>query len=80
MTREPTEMELRVAEAMFVDANGPSVPFEQYVGRELWLKSARVAIRAMRHATDEMNEAAQWSIPTFIWEAMIDTASPPTAA
>jgi len=55
MTREPTEMELRVAEAMWADASPDiTVPFKECVNRALWIESARVAIRAMRDPTPEM--------------------------
>ncbi len=49
-----TEMEYRVAEAMYSDANPNGPSFGDYVGIDLWLKSARAAIRAMREPTEEM--------------------------
>ena len=71
MTREPTEMELRVAEAM------GGVGCDDY-----WVGLARAAIRAMREPTTEMLRDALIGMPVrtepaaAIWEVLIDAASP----
>ena len=68
MTREPTEMELRVALAIYkrktVMPNGElhlmkKTPWEklQNISRVKYLNDARAAIRAMRQETDAMNDA-----------------------
>lgn len=90
MTREPTEMELRVARAMFEasmfkDAGPWEAQSSEY--RRLAIVQARAAIRAMREPTDEMEVAGseEWMCSTATyedrsglnWRAMIDTASPP---
>jgi hypothetical protein len=75
MTREPTEMELRVAKAIRAcdenDKTGPLATYEEL---------ARAAIRAMREPTTEMKDAGHPEDgplkPYFAWIAMIDAASP----
>ena len=81
MTREPTEMELRVAGAMYEDAlaSVAHVPFAEYVGRENWIKSARAAIRAMREPTQGMLGVLRPTEDVHPWRAMIDAASPEEA-
>jgi hypothetical protein len=72
MTREPTEMELRVVEAVSGFGLG-----------EDRLAVARAAIRAMRTPTTEMLRDALIGMPVrtepaaAIWEVLIDAASPP---
>jgi hypothetical protein len=88
MTREPTEMELRVAKAladqMYVSEWDDLMP--SYRTRSL--EMARTAIRAMRDCTEQMVAQAQTSyeadlkgvgrtIIGCLWMEMIDAASPP---
>jgi hypothetical protein len=87
MKDAPTEMELRVAKAMYLDAHeeacalaGMTIPdFAEYAGRGLWIKSARAAIRAMREPTDDVREALFAHSPystDLLWKLCIDAASP----
>lgn len=78
MTREQTEMELRVAKAIRAcDENPKTGPLATY--EEL----ARAAIWAMRVPTTEMLRDALIGMPVrtepaaAIWEVLIDAASPP---
>ena len=80
MTRPPTEMEMRVAEAM---AN-ESAPWINCLSDEQALALTRVAIRAMRKPTIKMVTAAinsrvvgRPSHALLTWRPMIDAASPP---
>lgn len=81
---EPTEMELRVQEALAFAYNehDPESP-----DSDLFEDLARAAIRAMREPTEGMESAASdaaekhngrfyWCPPDVIWRAMIDVASP----
>jgi len=73
---EPTEMELRVAEAIkSVDDSKPTGG----LGAS-YLSLARAVIRAMREPTTEMKDAGHPEDgplkPYFAWTAMIDAASP----
>lgn len=59
---QTTEMELRVAKAMYEDAMRDDgvpdfIPFDGYMGKGLWLRTARAAIRAMRGPTVRMIDA-----------------------
>ena len=91
MTREPTEMEKRVALAIYerktVMPNGElhlmkKKPWEklQNISRVKYLNDARAAIRAMREPTTEMKDAGHPEDgplhPYFAWIAMINAASP----
>lgn len=91
MTNEPTEMELRVAHAIYERAtvmpNGQlhlmkKKPWEklQNISRVKYLNDARAAIRAMREPTTEMKDAGHPEDgplkPYFAWTAMINAASP----
>lgn len=75
MTREPTEMEERVTDALF-DAMRGSLAFHDAH------RLARAAIRAMRTPTTEtLREAGMGATCStediaFMWETMIDAASP----
>jgi len=78
MTRKPTEMEERVAEAIkSVDDSKP----KGGLGAS-YLSLARAAIRAMRTPTTEMLRDALIGMPVRtepaaeIWEVLIDAASP----
>ena len=78
MTSKPTEMELRVAEAIkSVDDSKP----KGGLGAS-YLSLARAAIRAMRTPTTEMLREAGLGATSstediaYMWEAMIDAASP----
>ena len=89
MTREPTEMETRVAKIILI-ADGVSMPSGKIrdwidlsnVQRNSYLKTARAAIRAMRVPTTEMLRDALIGMPVrtepaaAIWEVLIDAASP----
>jgi hypothetical protein len=78
MNREPTEMELRVAEAI------KSADYSKPAGGlgTTYLSLARTAIRAMREPTTEMLRDALIGMPVrtepaaAIWEVLIDAASP----
>ena len=78
MTRTPTEMELRVAEAI------KSADYSKPTGGlgATYLSLARAAIRAMREPTTEMLREAGLGATSstediaYMWEAMIDAASP----
>ena len=74
MTREPTEMELRVAEAI------KSVDYSKPTGGlgTTYLSLARAAIRAMREPTEEMIEAGfdEDGGRYITWIRMIYAASP----
>tara|TARA_R110000868_G_scaffold72509_1_gene211247 strand:+ start:2332 stop:2583 length:252 start_codon:yes stop_codon:yes gene_type:complete len=80
MTREPTEMELRVAKAICNVSNRAPWADENY---DLFLDEARAAIRAMREPTTKMlREAGMDGVCStedvaFMWGEMIDAASPP---
>lgn len=85
----PTEMELRVAEALFSVEYGniPNYQWEQEASSpELlayWVKCARAAIRAMREPTQQMLAIAEQQVPQrsrlgLCWQAMINAASPTT--
>ena len=83
--REPTEMELRVANAILGTLPGVPVGVNALAmltekSRDTLLDQARTAIRAMREPTQTMLDAAdRESGPGIwydIWEAMIDAASP----
>lgn len=84
MTREPTEMELRVARVLDPKAFGESDDsrldtFYRNL-RNAALEQARAAIRAMREPTPDMYDAGCTSFsenPADSYEAMIDAASPP---
>lgn len=91
MTRTPTEMELRVAKAMYVNAGGEdaddifAAPFIDPEIFASWLNNARAAIRAMREPTMEMCAAGWEEVPAcgirpdamkYPWRFMIDAASP----
>jgi len=87
MTRAPTEIELRVAKALYAVENhgltgGWDMEFTTPELREYWLESARAAIRAMRTPTTEMLRDALIGMPVrtepaaAIWEVLIDAASP----
>ena len=77
MTREPTEMEMKVAKAIRAceenEKTGPLATYEEL---------ARAAIRAMRTPTTEMLRDALIGMPVrtepaaAIWEVLIDAASP----
>jgi len=77
VTREPTEMELRVAKAIRAydenDKTGPLATYEEL---------ARAAIRAMHTPTTEMLREAGLGATSstediaYMWTAMIDAASP----
>jgi len=78
MTRKPTEMEERVAEAIkSVDDSKP----KGGLGAS-YLSLARAAIRAMRTPTTEMLRDALIGMPVrtepaaAIWEVLIDASSP----
>jgi len=78
MTNAPTEMELRVAEAIkSVDDSKPKGGLGA-----TYLSLARAAIRAMREPTTEMLRDALIGMPVrtepaaAIWEVLIDAASP----
>ena len=78
MTSKPTEMELRVAEAIkSVDDSKPKGGLGA-----TYLSLARAAIRAMREPTTEMLRDALIGMPVrtepaaAIWEVLIDAASP----
>ena len=89
MTREPTEMELRVAKILLI-GDGVSMPSGKIrdwidlsnVQRNSYLRTARAAIRAMRTPTTEMLRDALIGMPVrtepaaAIWEVLIDAASP----
>lgn len=87
MKRDPTEMELRVAESLWIaDAGGRRLEPWSDIDPEWqarWVRSARAAIRAMREpTTDMLREAGIGSLVTTeenagTWEVMIDAASPP---
>jgi len=76
MTREPTEMEMKVAKAIRAceenEKTGPLATYEEL---------ARAAIRAMHTPTTEMLREVAMGAPcstediAFIWETMIDAAS-----
>ncbi|CAB4156105.1 hypothetical protein UFOVP1301_58 [uncultured Caudovirales phage] len=56
MTRAPTEMELRVAKALY-EHEWQSLPNSEPFGdgcKDYWVSEARAAIRAMREPTTEM--------------------------
>lgn len=95
----PTEMELRVARALYEVEGGPGqTPWEsdtlKSYRENVMYKKARAAIQAMREPTPEMVEAADlksgvfcnglyvskasdYETPhKFIWQAMINAASP----
>ena len=81
MTREPTEMELRVAEAIkSADNELYSKPAGGF--GTTYLSLARAAIRAMREPTTEMLRDALIGMPVrtepaaAIWEVFIVAASP----
>lgn len=75
---EPTEMEMRVAEAI------KSAHYSKPAGGlgASYLSLARIAIRAMREATTEMLREAGMVVAgnteahATVWETMIDAASP----
>ena len=78
MTRAPTEMETRVAEAI------KSADYSKPTGGlgATYLSLARAAIRAMREPTTEMLREAGMVVAgnteahATVWETMIDAASP----
>ncbi len=84
MEREPTEMELRVARALYDGRNLgaeaiTSALLPQWedlhpLYRRAWVLKARAAIRAMREPTNEMFLTIEYISD---WYAMIDAASPP---
>lgn len=87
--REPTEMELRAAQALAV-ARGCRWERCSDNDREMVIEEARAAIRAMREPTRAMRDDGaaefygfnpEWNSPseyiTDAWAAMIDAASPP---
>ena len=89
MTSEPTEMEMRVALAIYkrktVMPNGElhlmkKTPWEklQNISRVKYLNDARAAIRAMREPTEEMIEAGfdEDGGRYITWIRMIYAASP----
>lgn len=81
--RQPTEMELRAAEALAV-ARGCRWERCGDNDREMVIEEARAAIRAMREPTDEMRMAAPPRVLEKLayrdlgdtWKSMIDAASP----
>jgi len=79
VTREPTEMEERVARAICNVSNRAPWADENY---DLFLDEARAAIRAMRVPTTEMLREAGMVVAgnteahATVWETMIDAASP----
>ena len=84
MNREPTEMELRVAKALWEHEGDDTGMHDS--GRysvENYVSLARAAIRAMRMPTTEMLREAGMGATcstediAFMWETMIDAASPP---
>jgi hypothetical protein len=92
MSREFTEIETRVAKALFALENRSLTgwTFEKETRDselfDYWIASARAAIRAMREPTDEMVNAAEphmggksgfAAVTEDAWLAMIDAASPP---
>jgi len=88
MTREPTEMELRVAKAICNVSNRAPWADENY---DLFIDEARAAIRAMQAPTNEMltcGYAAGYAaddgvdevtevLAEVVYTAMIRAASPP---
>ena len=79
MTRAPTEMELRVAKALY-EHEWQSLPNSEPFGdgcKDYWVSEARAAIRAMHTPTTEMLLGYN-SFLTQIenWHVMIDAASP----
>lgn len=79
MTREPTEMEARVGNAILrvIGAEEPHI----------LLEAARAAIRAMREPTAEMTTVGDRTIQNYYtepddftnaWRSAVDAASPPT--
>ena len=90
MTREPTEMETRVASVLMERAmeyiTTPAWAERSWQqsneGRAHYIKMARAAIRAMRTPTTEMLREAGMAIAgnteahATVWETMIDAASP----
>ena len=92
MTREPTDMEERVARAICTEicedhlASGFAKPQDFQKGLDAdwpeYLPTARAAIRAMRMPTTEMLRDALIGMPVrtepaaAIWEVLIDAASP----
>lgn len=84
MTREPTEMELRVARAIADDTNGDLINPGDHDGGIASLRIARAAIRAMREPAPEFFDALaatdkMWRElnSTIVWRTFIDAASPP---
>lgn len=79
----PTEMESRVSLEIALEYNGYKVES----GDDMFLNMARAAIRAMRNPTATMIRdgadsqsdfmTAFWGGATALWQAMIDSASPP---
>jgi len=90
MSREPTEMETRVAKVLYdlKQAGQFSREAEHYwnLGVRSWyFDQARAAIRAMREPTGGMLAAVDESMhPNWLahraYEVMIDAASPPNAS
>lgn len=86
MTREPTEMEDRVARSIAVADGVPSdyltTTHDAYLNIAPYINMARAAIRAMRNPTTEMLRDALIGMPirtepaAAIWEVLIDAASP----
>tara|TARA_R110000868_G_scaffold95522_3_gene262651 strand:- start:12540 stop:12827 length:288 start_codon:yes stop_codon:yes gene_type:complete len=92
MTREPTDMEERVARAICTEicedhlASGFAGPQDFQKGLDVdwpeYLPTARAAIRAMREPTTEMLREAGLGATSstediaYMWETMIDAASP----
>ena len=82
MTREPTEMETRVAmalsDASYNAKDGRGMPAMPRIQRGIDLQLARAAIRAMREPTDKMIEAGfdEDGGRYITWIKMIYAASP----
>lgn len=84
MIREPTEMEIRVADAMRrrFPIGFEVIPQTPLQAMAFYTLLAQDALRAMREPTEEIIEAGAAAHPDdrmYIrcWQAMIDAASPP---
>ena len=73
--REPTQMEWRVATALWLDDHMSDTRDD---GWKVFLPSARAAIRAMREPTAEMvsGNRDDDNLMREDWRALIDAASP----
>lgn len=87
MTREPTDMELRVCEAITIDLCSQPTPIKRRDDGSTYIEfdtrsAARAAIRSMRDPTDAMHLAGldadyKESTALVVYQSMIDAASPP---